>query len=297
MPHTVREIINHEITHLAQKCEHDKVPYLWDCLGVLYRTAVIGDQCTDHDMKKLKSGINEESTIGKDFLSSLENIEEGTYNYGILEKFASCWVERMSEVITDVLRNSLHLNDLGLKDYGENVDNLKRLFQKEIRGNVTRMEYTLTPYTDARMRLGGFFGSGKNKWNREAVASAMFDHNNVPFSGTIQDNRFTRNNTPAAIFILSQFLLWSRFCKEDHLHLIKLFSSSITEYLQIRTGNRLDAMRWTMNYYHNVVDSVQCSYNYWKKYYFVHDQNSNYPIQNNPALVIHLCLLGSAIET
>jgi hypothetical protein len=93
----------------------------------------------------------------------------------------------------------------------------------------------------------------------------------------------------------SQFLLWSRFCKEDHHHLIKLFSSSITEYLQIRTGNCLDAMRWTMNYYHNVIDSVHYSYHYWKKSYFV--PVSSYPIQNNPAQVIHLCLLGCAIKT
>jgi hypothetical protein len=108
----------------------------------------------------------------------------------------------MSDVITDVLRKSLHLNNLGLENPGENVDKLiQGMFQKEIRGKKTRMEYTLTTYTDAHMRLGGFFGSGKKKWNRESVASAMFDHNNVPFSGAIRDKRFTRNNTPAAIFI------------------------------------------------------------------------------------------------
>jgi hypothetical protein len=52
MPHTVREIINHEITHLAQKCEDDEVPYLWDCLGVLYSTGVIGVRCTDRRHEK-----------------------------------------------------------------------------------------------------------------------------------------------------------------------------------------------------------------------------------------------------
>lgn len=77
--------------------------------------------------------------------------------------------------------------------------------------------------------------------------------------------------------------------------MIKLFSSSITKYMQIRTGNHLDALRWTMNFYHNVTDSVSYSYSCWKKSYFVSD--IRYPIQNNPTQVIYLCLLGSAIMT
>ena len=160
-------------------------------------------------------------------MSSLETIQDGPPNYGILETFISCWVERMSEVITDALKDSMHMNDLGLTHSpGENVDALKRMFQRKIRGKPTRWEYTIFPCTDLHMRLGGF--DGITKWDGKNVASAMFDHNNKPFSGAIKATRF-KNEAPAAIFILSQFLLWSRFCKEDHHHLIKLFSSSITE--------------------------------------------------------------------
>ena len=293
MPHTFREIIHHEMTHLAKRCEEENVPYLWECLGILFQTELSsenGRECSQEEMAKLRRGIDVNSTIGSDFV---EGLSGRSMEYNLLEKYISCWVERMSEVITGVLKDSMHINDLGLKHRpGENVDALKRMFQKEIRGKVTRWEYTISPCTDSHMRLGGFFG--KCKWDRKRVALAMFDHENKPFSGAIQENRF-RKNAPAAIFILSQFLLWSRFCKEDHHHLIKLFSSSITEYMQIRTGNRLDAMRWTMNYYHNVIDSVHYSYHYWKKYYFV--PVPTYPIQNNPAQVIHLCLLGSAIKT
>jgi hypothetical protein len=36
IPHTLREIIHHEMNRLHQRCKHENVPYLWGCLGVLY---------------------------------------------------------------------------------------------------------------------------------------------------------------------------------------------------------------------------------------------------------------------
>ncbi len=223
----------------------------------------------------------------------------GTKNYRLLETFISGWVERMSDMIIHVLKYSTHRNDLGLHPPPGNkhVDALKKmLFQKYVRGSPSRWEYTIFPGTGSHMRLGGFF----KQWDPATVASAMFDHKNKPFSGAIHEKCFyskkgAKDSPPAAIFILSQILLWSRFCKEVHSHPIKLVSTYNTKYLQIQTGNCLDALRWTMNFYHNVIDSVHYSYPIWKKCYFVVDPR--YPIQNHPQEVIHLCLLGSAIKT
>ena len=109
-------------------------------------------------MAKLRNGIDTNSTIGQEFLSSLETIPDGLTNYGILETFISCWVECMSEVITDILKDSMHMDDLGLKHRpGENIDALKRMFQHQIRGNNIRWEYTISPCTGSQMRLRGFF--------------------------------------------------------------------------------------------------------------------------------------------
>jgi hypothetical protein len=231
IPHTVREIIHHEVNQLHQKCECKNVPYLWDCLGVLYSSAFKERQepCSDDDMAKLKRVINKESDDGRNFFSSLGAMAsaDGIKNYGLLENFISGWVERMSDMIIHVLKDSMHRNDLGLHHPPGNkhVDALKKiLFQKFVRGSPSRWEYTIFPGTDSHMRLGGFF----KQWDPATVASAMFDHENKPFSGEIHEKHFyskkgAKNSPPAAIFILSQIFLWSRFCEEDHSHLMKLF--------------------------------------------------------------------------
>ncbi len=89
----------------------------------------------------------------------------------------------MSDMIIHVLMDSTHRNDLGLHHpKGKDVDALKKmLFQKFVRGSPSRWEYTIFPGTDSHMRLGGFF----KQWDPATVASAMFDHENKPFSGAI----------------------------------------------------------------------------------------------------------------
>jgi hypothetical protein len=146
-------------------------------------------------MAKLKRVINEDSDDGRDFFSSLGAMTspDGTKNYGLLETFISGWVERMSDMIIDVLMDSSHRNNLGLHHpQGKVVDALKKmLFQKCVRGSVSRWEYTIFPGTDSHMRLGEFL----KKWDPATVALAMFDHKNKPFSGAIQDNCFYLKKT------------------------------------------------------------------------------------------------------
>jgi hypothetical protein len=172
------------------------------------------------------------------------------------------------------------------------------MFQQTIRGNPPRHEYTIFPFRDIGSTLGGKL---KGWIDPDRVASAMFDHENKPFSGVISDKRERRvaRNTiaiPGLVIILSQILLWSRSCEEDYRKLMQLFSSHNSSYLQIRTGTGLDALRWTTNFYHSVIDSVQYSYPPWKKGYFV-SADDRHPLQNNPASVIYLCLLSSAIAS
>jgi hypothetical protein len=115
---------------------------------------------------------------------------------------------------------------------------------------------------------------------------AMFDHENKTFSGAIKAKRQSFFSKRGEGYFPG--ILWSRFCKEDYNHMIKLFFSSITKFMKTWTGSHLDALRWTMNFYHNVIDSVSYSYLYWKSSIFFNDKK--YPIQNNS-------LLGNAIMT
>ena len=276
MPHTFRETIHHEMTHLAKRCEKEKVPYLWECLGILFQTELSlenGRVCSEEEKETLRRGIDVNSTIGSDFVSTMERLSGGSMDYNLPEKYISCWVERMSDLIIDVLEASRHMIELGLTfKPRERTGILKELmFQQSIRGTPIRNEYTIFPFRDIGSTLGGKLSWWKDP---DRVASAMFDHENKPFSGVISDKRertVARNRIkiPGPVVILSQILLWSRSCEEDYRKLMQLFSSHNSTYLQIRTGTGLDALRWTTNFYHSVTDSVQYSYPPWKKGYFV----------------------------
>ena len=240
MPHTFREIIHHEMTHLAKRCEEEKVPYLWECLGILFQTELSsenGRECSQEEKAKLRRGIDVNSTIGSDFV---EGLSGRSMEYNLLEKYISCWVERMSVLIIGVLEDSRHMIELGLTfKPQEHASILKELmFQQTIRGNPPRHEYTIFPFRDIGSTLGGKL---KGWIDPDRVASAMFDHENKPFSGVISDKRERRvaRNTiaiPGLVIILSQILLWSRSCEEDYRKLMQLFSSHNSSYLQIRTG-------------------------------------------------------------
>ena len=303
MPHTFRETIHHEMTHLAKRCEEEKVPYLWECLGILFQTELSSENgrvCSEEEKETLRRGIDVNSPIGSDFVSTMETLSGGSMDYQLPEKYISCWVERMSDLIIDVLEASRHMIELGLTfKPSEHPSILKELmFQQSIRGTPTRNEYTIFPFRDIGSTLGGKLDWWKDP---DRVASAMFDHENKPFSGVISDKRertVARNRLkiPGPVVILSQILLWSRSCEEDYRKLMQLFSSHNSSYLQIRTGTGLDALRWTTNFYHSVTDSVQYSYPPWKKGFFV-SADDRHPLQNNPASVIYLCLLSSAIAS
>ena len=299
-PHTIREIIFHEMTRLASETT---VPYLWDCLGILY--SVIRDvSCQDVYMATLKGGIREDSELEGTFLSELNTFLSGRdymkKKYNLLESYISCWVERMSDsIINVILANPRHCSQLGLDDTTKEITHLQRMFRRGVRGSVSyaREEYFLFHGGDSNFRMSSFF----QKWNdMEKVALAMTDGvQSQPFNGVRYEYRFHTiddKKIPAQIYILSQILLWSRFSKNDYNHLIDLFSNNnAMVYYQIRPGNQLDASRWTMNFYFNVIESVYYSYKPWKSGYFV--LNHTFPIQNNPQQVIYLCLLGSAIKT
>ena len=195
------------------------------------------------------------------------------------------------------MKNSSHWSHWGATTADE--EKLRTMFQKQVRGNETRLQYCLFHSGNYYLRMDYFL----NKWQDMAqVALAMSDNqkDKIPFSGVISPKRFaakknTKDIIPAEVYILSQVLLWSRFSKKDYEQLIDLLSNNNeTKYVQIRPGNELDARRWTMNFYHNVIDSVYYSYKIWKLGYFVHQPT--FPIQNNPTQIIYLSLLGSAIE-
>ena len=88
---------------------------------------------------------------------------------------------------------------------------------------------------------------------------------------------------------------YSCFKKYESLRL--LFSNSNPkEHQQLSAGGIQPdvALKWTMSFFHNVIESVYNSYAPWKKNFFVWDPNI--PIQCHNESVIYLCLLTSAIH-
>ena len=114
------------------------------------------------------------------------------------------------------------------------------------------------------------------------------------FKGVFGEDRFSKKPHNDIMFVVCQFLLWSRTCKKAQSELNQLFSSLHPTLLQYRPGSYDDAYRWTMNLFHNICDSINASYPPWKNGFFI--PNNKHPIQCNPGQVIYLCLLGSAIE-
>ncbi len=86
-------------------------------------------------------------------------------------------------------------------------------------------------------------------------------------------------------------------CFEKYESLRLLFSNSNPkEHQQLSAGGIQPdvALKWTMSFFHNVIESVYNSYAPWKKNFFVWDPNI--PIQCHNESVIYLCLLTSAIH-
>jgi hypothetical protein len=286
-----------EIMRLTKTCDDNKVPYLWDCLGVLYKV-LAGLSVSAEDIKVMTNGIHPNSPDGQGLLTEIGELVGSTSTKEDLSKFIDryiqVWVENMATKIMSQLKTSthkifLHMQSAQDTDEGDSDFYGKNLFQsKKVVSKVVSQHYNIFQCHPIPMQTKKFF-------------DAENSHDLVQATGTVDGfksvfigDRFSKKPHNDVIFVFFQFLLWTMTCEKTQSSLNQIFSSLHPTQLQYRPGSYDDAYRWTMNFFTNICDSTSASYSPWKNGFFLPDDQ--HPIQCNPQQVIHLCLLGSAIE-
>ena len=227
--------------------------------GIGYLWVVLG-----YEMKKDVASGNMTTT--------LQNGE-----YSCFEKYEKCvseWIGEVSQQIEQVVRNSdLHLlNDVAP---GKVLSNLFK--NKTKPSDADYVVYHIFPFPKSNM-----------------LDSFLKNHPDDVF----RETRFSRTGFKDRDLIIVQILLWSMTSHEANQCLRLLFSNSNPTVHQLlpagSTDNKDVALKWTMSFFHNVIESVYNSYAPWKKSFFISDPNM--PIQCLRESVIYLCLLTSAIH-
>jgi hypothetical protein len=268
VPHNLRDIIANEIMRLTKTCDDDHSPYLWDCLGVLYKV-LAGLSVLPEDIEVMRYGIHPRSPDGQVLLDEIDNLQqEGTVLAGkeqsvLVEKYIQVWVENMAMKIISQLKTSTHkiFLHMQLAQDTEGDSDLygKNLFQiKKIVRNVLSQQYNIFQCHPMAMQTKNFFDAENSHDLVQATGTVD------SFKGVFREDRFSKKPHKDVIFVVCQFLLWSRTCKKAQLELNQLFSSLHPTQLQYCPGSYDDAYRWTMNLFHNICDSTNASYPPWK---------------------------------
>ena len=145
VPHNLRDIIANEIMRLAKTCDDDNSPYLWDCLGVLYKV-LAGMSVSPEDIQVMTKGVHPHSPDGRDLLNEIDDLQQGgTVLVGkeqsvLLESYIHFWVENMAMKIISQLKTSTHKifshmqSDQDTQgdahDYGKNLFQIKKNCQR-----------------------------------------------------------------------------------------------------------------------------------------------------------------------
>ena len=299
VPHNVRDIIANEMMRLSKTCDDDKVPYLWDSLGVLYKV-LAGVDVTAEELHMMNGGIHPQSQEGESLLrdieelSGLEPTKEDLSKF--LDRYIQGWVENMSTKIIPLLKSSTHSSEfqtLSPQDLdGDEIDvSANKLFQRTFHGKSKEVPiqiYNIFQCHPISMQTKSFFDAE----NSDDLFKTTGTVNS--FKGVFKADRFAKNPHMDVIFVICQILLWSRTGKKAQSSLTSLFSGLQPTYTQYTPGSYDNAYRWTMNFFHNIIDATNASYNPWKTAFFIPD--NDHPIQCNPEQGIHMCLLGSALE-
>ena len=294
VPHNIRDVIYDVLTRLS---EGTSVPQLWKCLGVVYRVVA-----SDRDIRNIPVSLEDiavmtagicDSQDGQGVLRDIHALrEQGGISepkqYDIIEKYIACWVESMSTEIIRILRSSIHKHWFDELSSGDEVDAYKstNICFKRAKTRA-EFQFNLSPWMQKNMQLSSFIK--KDLWSLVWMTGTVDGYNSF-----VRIDRFGRRPHTDVTFVVCQILLWSWTCQRTQSNLTQLFSTPKPEYQQYTPGKLEDAYRWTMNFFHNVCESVSKSYSLWKKCYFI--PHRMHPIQCNPEQVILLCLLGSAIQ-
>jgi len=292
--HTVLDILGNKMKILAKKCDECDVPYLWDCLGVVFK--VVADQeVSQQDVHVMTMGIHPHSRDGQELLHQIACLSQdsNTPRENIIENYIRLWVENVCSKIIPVLKGSSHWGMLGLGSQSDSNSDIQdkdfSLFRREVTTARLKVQiYDLFPCYTNQMRLNYFICPKNKAPDLAAKATGTVED----FKSVMNENRFNKNYKDV-MFVVCQILLWSMTCKDTQSRLTHLFSSTPTT-LQYDLGSSEDAYRWMMNLFHSICDSISKSYQPWKTGFFV--PHADHPIQRNPQQVIVLCLLGSAIE-
>ena len=297
VPHNVRDIIANEMTRLWKRCDDDKIPYLWDGLGVLYKV-LGGKDVSEEDIKVMKNGIHRDSQAGRSLLDEMEELALFSPSKEHLSKcldgYIQCWVENMAQIIIPLLKSSTHKIEFQTLSSPQDTDgdeidvSAKKIFQKTLHSKTNEVPVQIYTIFQSKidMQTKSFFQTS-NDW--VAVTGTV-----TSFKGVFKENRFAKKPHMDVIFVVCHFLLWSWTGKKLQSSLYKLFSGLQPTSIQYTPGSYDDAYRWIMILYQNLSDAVIASYPPWKTAFFIPD--INHPIQCNPEQVIHLCLLGDALE-
>ena len=206
------------------------------------------------------------------------NLTTPLQKYSCFENYEKCvseWIEMVSQQIEQVVRNpDLHL----LNDVAPGKE-LRNLFKNKTKpSDADYVDYHIFPFPKSNM-----------------LDSFLKNHPDDVFKET----RFSRTGFKDRDLIIVQILLWSMTSHEANQCLRLLFSNSNPTVHQLLPAGSTDinkdvALKWTMSFFHNVIESVYNSYAPWKKSFFISDPNM--PIQCLRESVIYLCLLTSAIH-
>jgi hypothetical protein len=110
VPHNLRDIIANEIMRLTKTCDDDHTPYLWDCLGGVYKV-LAGLSVSGEDIQVMTNGIHPNSRDGQGLLNEIAEAgftpkKEDLSKF--LDRYIQVWVENMAMKIMSQLKTSTH---------------------------------------------------------------------------------------------------------------------------------------------------------------------------------------------
>jgi len=295
LPHTLRDFLHQEMRNLHSN--DTRPPYLWDCLGALYRRlAGIGN---DYDAQFVDTWIH-----SCELYDEVIPLIERQFTIGdinghdftkIITRYIQSWVKHTAEAILLVLGKSKHqvferIQDRDIVDDDSRVSDM-HMFMRSIN---RRDEFTIFACRLQETRLIHLLKDPISRRNK--IREAITSHSG--FLKLFTQNRFGKRSNNDVIFMSCQILLWSRTSQRAYQNLIRVFSSFSQECsFQNGHGNEADAFRWVTFFFHNVTDSAFHSFGAWKYVSFKFEDSKGCVAANNPEEAVYLCLLGSAIAT
>ncbi len=199
VPHNLWDIITNEMTRLLKKCDDKNVPYLWDCLGVLFK-GLSGNKVSAEEVKVMHTGIHHHSQDGQEFLNSIDELQhrntpiDANKLSDFLDTFIQFWVENMSQNIIPQLKSSMfHLLSFQQSNENENDESSKKLFQRTFHVQCKAIQkYNIFPCQSTSMQAKSFLDV-ENENNPDVLVQVTGTVDN--FRGVFKENRFAKKTT------------------------------------------------------------------------------------------------------